>query len=241
MKHNSPHTQQINFQPPAGRGCRAADPPTLRHKCGTSAAQVRHKCGTSAAQVRHKCGTSAEQVRHKCGASAEQVRSKCGASAEHSADRVRNAGGCAARRLLAKTPPKKHKNTPKSTKTPKKTEKNTQFFFAFRAVCGYPCGSAAERRRHRCGTGAAPVRHRCGSRAERRRNGGGTAAERRRNGGGTAAEHGTRFEIFFAGYGYVTTQDGTSRPESSGLRRLEIERSAHGHCSAPSHPCRALG
>ena len=37
-----------------------------------------------------------------------------------------------------------------------------------------------------------------------------------------------------AGYGYVTTQDGTSRPESLGLRRLEIERSAHGHCSAPS-------
>ena len=53
--------------------------------------------------------------------------------------------------------------------------------------------------------------------------------------------HGTRFEIFFAGYGYVTTQDGTSRSESRGLRRLEIERSAHGHCSAPSHPCRALG
>ena len=53
--------------------------------------------------------------------------------------------------------------------------------------------------------------------------------------------HGTRFEIFFGGYGYVTTQDGTSRPESRGLRRLEIERSAHGHCSAPSHPCRALG
>ena len=53
--------------------------------------------------------------------------------------------------------------------------------------------------------------------------------------------HGTRFEIFFGGYGYVTTQDGTSRSESRGLRRLEIERSAHGHCSAPPHPCRALG
>ena len=53
--------------------------------------------------------------------------------------------------------------------------------------------------------------------------------------------HGTRSVIFFGGYGYVTTQDGTSRSESLGLRRLEIERSAHGHCSAPSHPCRALG
>ena len=54
-------------------------------------------------------------------------------------------------------------------------------------------------------------------------------------------EHGTRSVAFFAGHGYVTTQDGTSRPESRGLRRLEIGRSAHGHCSAPSHPCRALG
>ena len=53
--------------------------------------------------------------------------------------------------------------------------------------------------------------------------------------------HSTRFEIFFAGCGYVTTQDGTSRSESRGLRRSGIERSAHGHCSAPSHPCRALG
>ena len=53
--------------------------------------------------------------------------------------------------------------------------------------------------------------------------------------------HGTRSAMFFGGYGYVTTQDGTSRSESLGLRRLEIERSAHGHCSAPSHPCRALG
>ena len=60
------------------RGRRAADPPTLRHKCGTSAAQVRNMCGTSAEQVRKKCETSAEQVRSKCGASAEQVRNKCG-------------------------------------------------------------------------------------------------------------------------------------------------------------------
>ena len=34
--------------------------------------------------------------------------------------------------------------------------------------------------------------------------------------------HGKRFGIFFAGYGYVTTHDGTSRPESRGLRRLEV-------------------
>ena len=27
-------------------------------------------------------------------------------------------------------------------------------------------------------------------------------------------QHGTRFEIFFGGYGHVTTQDGTSRSES---------------------------
>ena len=57
----------------------------------------------------------------------------------------------------------------------------------------------------------------------------------------TWADHGTRSVIFFGGYGYVTTQDGTSRSESLGLRRLEIERASHGHCSAPSHPCRALG
>ena len=57
--------------------------------------------------------------------------------------------------------------------------------------------------------------------------------------------HGTARDLGYfhisAGHGYVTTQDGTSRSESRGLRRLEIERSAHGHCSAPSHPCRALG
>ena len=54
-----------------------------------------------------------------------------------------------------------------------------------------------------------------------------------------APSHGTRFEIFFGGYGYVTTQDGTSRSEL--LRRLEVVRSAHSHCSIPSYPCRALG
>ena len=68
------------------RGRRAADPPTFRHKCGTSAEQVRNKCGTSAEQVRHKCGTSAAQVRIKCGSSADQVRSTvqiaCGTGAE---------------------------------------------------------------------------------------------------------------------------------------------------------------
>ena len=48
--------------------------------------------------------------------------------------------------------------------------------------------------------------------------------------------HGTRFEIFFAGYGYVTTQDGTSRSESRGLLRLEVVHSAHSHCSIPPHP-----
>ena len=86
------------------RGRRAADPPTFRGKCGTSAAQVRHKCGTSAPQVRHTCGTSAAHLRSKCGASAEQVRSKCGAQCGSRAERVRkNAGGCAARRLLPKT------------------------------------------------------------------------------------------------------------------------------------------
>ena len=48
--------------------------------------------------------------------------------------------------------------------------------------------------------------------------------------------------IFFAGYGYATTQDGTSsRSESLSLRRLEVVRSAHSHCSIPYHPCRALG
>ena len=46
---------------------------------------------------------------------------------------------------------------------------------------------------------------------------------------------------FSAGYGYATTQDGTSRSESHGLRRLEVVRSAHSHCAIPSHPCRALG
>ena len=43
--------------------------------------------------------------------------------------------------------------------------------------------------------------------------------------------HGTRILIFFGGYGYVATQDGTSRSESLGLRRLEVVRSAYGHCS----------
>ena len=57
----------------------------------------------------------------------------------------------------------------------------------------------------------------------------------------SALLHGTRSVTFFAGYGYVTTQDGTSRSESFGLRRLEVVRSAHSHCSIPSHPCRALG
>ena len=56
------------------------------------------------------------------------------------------------------------------------------------------------------------------------------------------AIHGTRPVVFFGGYGYVTTQqDGTPRSEPLDLHRLEIERSAHGHCSAPSHPFRALG
>ena len=57
--------------------------------------------------------------------------------------------------------------------------------------------------------------------------------------GARRARHESR-DICFGGYGYVTAQDGTSRSESLGLRRLEIERSAHGHCSAPSRPCRAL-
>ena len=138
------------------------------------------------------CGISVESrvsnSRNKCGTSAAQVRNKCEASAEHSADRVRNAGRCAARRLLAKTPPKKHKNTPKSTKTPKKTKKTPNFFFAFRAVCRYPCGFAAERRRHRCGTGAAPVRHRCGTGAAPVRIACGTPADRRRTAGGPPAD-----------------------------------------------------
>ena len=173
------------------RGRRAADPPTLRHKCGTSAAQLRHKCGTSAAQVQHKCGISAEQVRHKYGTSADQVRIKCGSSAEHSADRVRNAGGCAARRLLAKHPPKNTKTTPKSTKHQKRREKHLKCFspsglFAGtrRAdplrICGEDCGTAAAPVRRRCGTGAAPERIACGTGAERVRIGRGTGAERRR-------------------------------------------------------------
>ena len=43
--------------------------------------------------------------------------------------------------------------------------------------------------------------------------------------------HGTRSVILFAGYRYVTTQDGTSRSESLGLRRrrLEVLRSAQSH------------
>ena len=134
-----------------------------RNKCSTSAAQVRHKFGTSAAQVRHKCGTSAE----------------------HSAYRVRNAGGCAARRLLAKTPNKKHKNTPKSTKTPKRRKKTPNFFVS---PSGLFADTRADPLRNGGGTGAAPVRHRCGSRAERVRNGCGTPAERVRNAGGTPAE-----------------------------------------------------
>ena len=35
--------------------------------------------------------------------------------------------------------------------------------------------------------------------------------------------------MFFAGYGHVTRQDGTSRSDSPGLRRLEVLRSAHSH------------
>ena len=158
-----------------------------------AAPQIRPHCGTSAAaQVRHKCGTaiaSAEQVwSNKCGASAEQqqVRSKCGASAENSSDRVRNAGGCVARRLLAKTPPKKHKNTPKSTKTPKKTG-IAPFFFAALPGC-LRVGTRADPLRNGGGTGAAPVRHRCGTGADRVQNGFGTGAERVRNAGGTPAD-----------------------------------------------------
>ena len=76
---NPPTPCRIGKRPPAlenrpaikGTGRRAADPPTVRHKCGTSAAQVRHKFGTSSEQVRGGGGG--------------------GGSAEHSADRVRNA------------------------------------------------------------------------------------------------------------------------------------------------------
>ena len=53
--------------------------------------------------------------------------------------------------------------------------------------------------------------------------------------------HGTRTVLFFAGYWHVKRQDGTSRSESPGLRRLGVVRSAHSHCSIPSRQCRALG
>ena len=149
-------------RPAPARGRRAADPPTVRHKCGKSAAK-------SAAQVRSKCGASAEQVR-------STVRIACGTPAD-----VR-------RGVFWQNTPQKTQKHPQNHKNTKKDgEKTPNYCFAFRAVCGYPCGSALERRRHRCGIGAEPVRHRCGSRVERVRNGCGTPAERRRNGCGTPA------------------------------------------------------
>ena len=57
----------------------------------------------------------------------------------------------------------------------------------------------------------------------------------------TTSEYDSEKSQHLGGYWYVTTQDGTSRSESLGLRRLVVVRSAHGHCSIPSHPCRALG
>ena len=187
------------YTPGVGRGRRAADPPTLRHKCGTSAAQVRHKCGTSAEQVRHKCGTSAAQVRHKCGTSAAQVRHKCGTSADQvqvkcgaqCGSRAERRRMCGAASSGKNTPQKTQKHPPKAQNT-KKDEKNTQFFspsglFAGtrRAdplrIRGEDCGTAAAPVRHRCGTGAEPVRIvACRTGAERVRNGRGTPAERRR-------------------------------------------------------------
>ena len=53
------------------RGRRAADPPTFRHKCGTSAAQVRHKCGTSS---EGSAENSADSVRNGCGTPADVRR-----------------------------------------------------------------------------------------------------------------------------------------------------------------------
>ena len=128
-----------------------------------------HKCGTSAAQVRHKCGTSAEQVRRT-------VRIACSGTP---ADVRRGVFW--------------QKHPPKNTKTPRKAQKHQKrrkipIFFAFRAVCRYPCGFAAERRRHRCGTGADRVRNAGGPPADRRRTAGGPPADRRRTAGGTQAE-----------------------------------------------------
>ena len=142
--------------------------------------------------------TSAAQVRHKCGTSAAQVRHKCGASAEHSADRVRNAGRCAARRLLAKTPPKKHKNTPKSNcqkhkkhqKRREKPLKEHPIFFRLPGCLQVPV-------RVRCGAAAAPVRHRYagGPPADRRRTAGGTPADLRR---GVLWRRGPTCSVLFA-------------------------------------------
>ena len=165
------------------RGRRAADPPTLRHKCGTSAAQVRHKCGASAAQVRHKCGTSAAQVRHKCGTSAAQVRHKCGTSAEQVLSTVRIACGTPAdvRRgvFWQKHPQKNRKTPPKAQKHQKRRKKHPTFFSPSGLFVGARTdplrnggGTGAAAMRHRCGTGAALVRHRCGTGADRVRNAG---------------------------------------------------------------------
>ena len=162
-----------------------------------SSAQVR------AAQVRHKCGTSAGQVRIKCGA-------QFGAQFRSRAERVRNAGGCAARRLLPKTtrngfftsqsPKTAIKKLKKTAAAPPKVPwaslKETNLA-GNRAdplrIRGEDCGTAAAPVRHRCGTGAAPVaadrvRNGFGTGAERVRNGCGTGAERVRNGCGTGAE-----------------------------------------------------
>ena len=163
--------------PMAGRGRRAADPPTVRHKCGTSAAQVRHKCGTSAAQVRHKCGTSAAQVRHKCGTSAEQVRSTVRIACGTPADVRRGV-------FWQKHPQKNTKTPPKAQKHQKRRKKAPNFF----SPAGLFAGTRADSLRNGGGTGAAPVRHRCGTGADRVRTGGGPAADRRRTGGGPAAD-----------------------------------------------------